>query len=83
MVTEVGAGLREFVDGDRAIVDGYPVGEMCSAGRGQTLIPWPNRIDGGRCRFDGADNQLALTEPARGNAIHGLTRWVNWTPVAP
>ena len=48
---------------------------------GAVLLPWPNRIAGGQYRFDGVDQQLALTEPARGNATHGLVRWVRWTPV--
>ena len=26
-----------------------------------------------------AEHQLALSEPAKHNAIHGLVRWVNWT----
>ncbi|MEO6142526.1 MAG: aldose 1-epimerase family protein, partial [Dermatophilaceae bacterium] len=50
-----------------------------SAGRGQLLIPWPNRIRDGRYSFGGQDHQLALTEPARGNAIHGLVRWAIWS----
>jgi aldose 1-epimerase len=54
---------------------------MCNGGRGQPLLPWPNRIDGGRFTFDGRPYQLALTEPLRGNAIHGLTRWSHWRPV--
>src|SRR5579864_2993671 len=32
--------------------------------------------------FDGAEYHLALSEPARDNAIHGLTRWVPWTRTA-
>jgi aldose 1-epimerase len=32
--------------------------------------------------FDAKDHQLALSEPALGNAIHGLTRWVPWTRTA-
>jgi aldose 1-epimerase len=66
------------VDG-APVVDGYPAGEMASGGRGQTLIPWPNRLAGGRYEFGGTAHQLALTEPTAGNAIHGLTRWANWT----
>ena len=42
------------------------------------LAPWPNRIRDGRYTFGGADHQLALTEPARHNAIHGLVNWVPW-----
>jgi aldose 1-epimerase len=79
VVTEVGAGLREYTFDDRPVIDGFEFGEQCSGGRGQTLIPWPNRVDGGRYSFDGGpEQQLPLTEPARGNAIHGLTRWVPW-----
>jgi aldose 1-epimerase len=42
------------------------------------LLPWPNRVDGGRYTFDGKQLQLDLSEPAAGNAIHGLTRWLTW-----
>jgi aldose 1-epimerase len=52
---------------------------MCSGGRGQPLLPWPNRIRDGAYTADGQHLQLALTEPARGHAIHGLTRWANWS----
>ena len=52
-----------------------------SAGHGQQLIPWPNRIRDGQYPFDGATQQLALTEPDRHNAIHGLVRHVPWTLV--
>jgi aldose 1-epimerase len=42
-------------------------------------MPWPNRIRDGRYTFGGQGEQLALTEPARGNAIHGLVRWAIWS----
>jgi aldose 1-epimerase len=51
---------------------------MCTSGRGQVLLPWPNRIEGGAYEFQGSHYQLPLSEAAAGNAIHGLTRWVNW-----
>ena len=81
VVVEVGAGLREYTVDGVPVVDGYPAGEMCSGGRGQTLIPWPNRIAGGAYEFDGTAQRLPLTEPTAGNAIHGLTRWSTWTVV--
>ncbi|MGH3793553.1 MAG: aldose 1-epimerase family protein [Pseudonocardiaceae bacterium] len=81
VVTEVGGGLRSYTAGGRAVLDGYGVDEMCTAGRGQILIPWPNRVDGGHYRFGGSELVLPLTEPEAGNAIHGLTRWANWEPV--
>jgi aldose 1-epimerase len=80
-VVEVGGGLRELRRGDWQVLDGYPVERMCNGGRGQPLMPWPNRVDGGRYTFDGRAHQLALTEPLHGNAIHGLTRWSRWRPV--
>ncbi|MDQ4104130.1 MAG: aldose 1-epimerase family protein, partial [Actinomycetota bacterium] len=82
VVTEVGGGLRSYTVAGRAVLDGYHAEEMCTAGRGQTLIPWPNRVDRGRYQFGGVEHQLSLTEPTAGNAIHGLTRWANWVPVS-
>jgi aldose 1-epimerase len=78
-VVEVGGALRSYIAGRRPLVDGYGVSERCSGARGQTLIPWPNRLRDGTYRFDGRDHQLALSEPAKHNAIHGLVRWANWS----
>jgi len=82
VVVEVGGGLRTYTAGGVDVLEGYEVDEMASAGRGQLLLPWPNRIRDGRYRFAGEELQLALTEPARHNASHGLVRWVNWRTVA-
>ena len=79
--TELGAGLRELLFRDQPVITGYPADQLPPGTAGQLLAPWPNRIDGGRYVFDGAEFQLALTEPARTNAIHGLTRWMAWTVV--
>jgi aldose 1-epimerase len=78
-VVEVGGGLRTLTSGGRDVLAGYGVDEMASAGRGQLLMPWPNRLRDGRYRFDGQEQQLALSEPARGNASHGLVRWALWS----
>jgi aldose 1-epimerase len=79
-VTELGAGLRRLSYRGRPVITEYDADEVPPAGAGQLLAPWPNRVDGGRYSFAGAAHQLDLSEPARGNAIHGLTRWVTWTP---
>ena len=79
VVTEVGAGLREYSLGDRELLDGYPADELASSGRGQLLLPWPNRIRDGVYRLDGREHRLPLNEAERGNAIHGLVRWSTWT----
>jgi aldose 1-epimerase len=76
---EVGGGIRSYTVGGQPLLDGYGADEMCSGARGQPLVPWPNRIDGGAYTFDGTPYQLALTEPEKHNAIHGLLRWRNWT----
>jgi aldose 1-epimerase len=60
------------------VVDGYAADEIASSGRGQLLIPWPNRIEDGSYEFGGRRHQLPLDEPERQNAIHGLVRWSAW-----
>jgi aldose 1-epimerase len=77
-VTEVGAGLRRYVARGRELLDGFGEDDPCRSGRGQLLLPWPNRIRDGRYAFGGAERQLPLTEPSKGNAIHGLARWESW-----
>ena len=79
VITEVGAGLRTYTLDDEDLIDGYGEDEMCSAARGAPLLPWPNRLQDGRYDFGGITYQTALTEPAKYNAIHGLTRWRNWS----
>jgi len=79
VVTECGAGLRVLEYDGTPLVDGYAEDERCSVGRGQLLLPWPNRIEDGSYSFEGVQHRLALSEPSPGNAMHGLTRWVSWT----
>jgi aldose 1-epimerase len=78
-VVEIGGGLRTYAVAGRPVLDGFARDAMCSAGRGTTLAPWPNRLRDGRYRFDGEDHQLPLSEVAHHNAIHGLVRWRPWT----
>ena len=79
VVVEVGGGLRAWSRAGRPVLAGYRAEEQCAAGRGQLLMPWPNRVADGRYSFGGRDFQLALSEPDRHNAIHGLVRWAMWT----
>ena len=79
VVVEVGAGLRTYDVGYTARLDGYADDELCPSGRGQVLMPWPNRIEDGSYEFDGRRHQLPLSEAGARNAIHGLVRWVAWT----
>ena len=81
-VTELGANLRTLRHRDVPLITEYDAGQLPPAASGELLLPWPNRIDGGRYSFGGETYQLDLSEPARGNAIHGLTRWASWQLVA-
>ena len=77
-VVSVGAGLRSLQYGGRDLVSGYAAGALCPDYRGWVLQPWPNRVGDGRYEFGGSTHQLPLTEPERGNALHGLVGWVRW-----
>ncbi|HET6684095.1 MAG TPA: aldose 1-epimerase family protein [Gaiella sp.] len=78
VIVEVGGGLRTYTVGGRDVLDGYAADELCTSGRGQVLLPWPNRIEDGSYEFEGSRHQLPLTEVSAGNAIHGLVRWATW-----
>lgn len=77
-VSTAGATLHAYDVGERPVLDGFSVTEACPAASGQLLAPWPNRIAAGCYDFAGSHHQLPINEPALGNAIHGLVRWVEW-----
>lgn len=79
VVVTVGGGIRSYRDGGGDLLDGYDAGAMADGARGQTLIPWPNRVRDGKWEWQGKKLQLALTEPEQHNAIHGLARWLGWS----
>lgn len=79
VVTESGGALRVLEHDGVPLLDGFDEGRMASGGRGQLLMPWPNRIRDGAYTWEGRDLQLGLTEPARHNASHGLVRWAAWS----
>lgn len=74
-ITEVGASLRSLRIGGLDVVPGYPEGMPTPAAAGVVLAPWPNRVRDGVWRQQGQEHHLALTEPALGNASHGLLRF--------
>jgi len=78
-IAEVGGSLGGlWHDGVAVTVESTPEA-LPPKSTGAVLMPWPNRIRDGRYRFDGVDHQLALTEPTKSNAIHGLARWARWS----
>lgn len=63
-----GVALTETADGD-----GIP--PFCS---GIALAPWPNRVRDARWTLDGETQQLDITEPDRGGALHGLLQFTDY-----
>jgi aldose 1-epimerase len=78
VVTEVGAALRLFESGGIPYTETFDAAEHPPLGCGNVLIPWPNRVAGGRWEWQGQAQQLERTEAERGNAIHGLVRHQPW-----
>ena len=80
-VVSVGAALRALTHDGRDLVVPFAEGEVRPLFRGVTLVPWPNRVVDGRYEFDGVVQQLAITEPDRGHALHGLAAWSDYRVV--
>jgi aldose 1-epimerase len=76
VVTRTGAGLRSFEVGGAPYVETYD--DKPPMGSGAVLVPWPNRTAGATWALGGERQHLEVTEPARGNAIHGLVRHTEW-----
>jgi aldose 1-epimerase len=80
-IASIGASLRELTGQGRHLVVPFAEDEVRPAYRGAVLAPWPNRVVDGRYAFAGSEYQLALTEPERGHALHGLVVWQDFTVV--
>ena len=80
-VASVGATLRTLCHDGRELVVVFEADAVRPAYRGATLAPWPNRVVDGVYTFGGVEHRLALTEPARGHALHGLASWLDFDAV--
>ncbi len=80
-VSAIGASLRTLSHHGRPLIVPYGPDEVRPLYRGALVAPWPNRVVDGRYVFDGYEHQLALTEPKRGHALHGLVNWLRWERV--
>jgi aldose 1-epimerase len=94
-LASVGATLRALRYEGRDLVVPFDADEVRPAFRGAVLAPWPNRVVDGTYRFGGTGtgtgtgdgdgdglHDLALTEPKRGHALHGLVAWTDFRTVA-
>lgn len=71
-ITQVGAGIRGLSVAGVQLTEPWDEFAPRPFFAGATLVPWPNRIRGGRWTLDDADQQLDVTEPELGHALHGL-----------
>ncbi len=77
-VLTVGAALGSLTHHGIDLVRRCRVDEFSDAFLGKTLLPWPNRIAGGRYLWDGTAHQLPLNDVAHRAALHGLVTWTEW-----
>ena len=77
-IGSVGAVLRSLrVDGVD-LTESVPAGEAPEFCNGVVLSPWPNRVRDARWMLDGAVQQLDITEPVRGGALHGVLQFAEY-----
>lgn len=81
IISSVGATLRSLTLAGRDLVVPFDADEVRPSYRGATLAPWPNRVVDGTYTFGGEERRLALTEPARGHALHGLAAWLDYEAI--
>ncbi|MFB8146774.1 aldose 1-epimerase family protein [Microbacterium sp. NPDC056003] len=81
VIASVGATLRSLTYNGRDLVVPFDADEVRPSYRGATLAPWPNRVVDGRYTFGGSEHQLALSEPARSHALHGLAAWLDFEAI--
>lgn len=79
-VATVGASLLRLTHRGRDLV--LPRGEdrVATHYEGVTLVPWANRITGGRYAVRGRELRVPVNEPGTGAALHGLGAFQHWVP---
>lgn len=79
-ITQLAAGIRSYSVGGIDVTEPYDESLATPSGCGIVLVPWPNRVANATWWWRDesgsvSEQKLAVTEPARGNAIHGLLRY--------
>lgn len=82
-IAALAGALRSYSVDGTAYVETYPDSSLPPSACGILLAPWPNRVAGGQWTLDGRTLQLDITEPALGNASHGLLRNTGYSPATP
>lgn len=81
LIAQVGASLRHVAADGVDLVPPYPHDAPTPAASGIVLFPWPNRVRDGRWSQRGETYRLSLSEPALGNASHGLLRFTPYEAI--
>jgi aldose 1-epimerase len=71
VVSEYAASLRSLTVAGTELIEPHAAIGPPPLAAGAVLVPWPNRVDGGRWMYAGVEQQLNITEAA-GHAVHGL-----------
>lgn len=80
VITQVAAGIRSYAVGGVDVTEPFDESSTPPGGCGIVLVPWPNRVKDATWWWRDesgsvTEQKLAVTEPTRGNAIHGLLRY--------
>lgn len=81
-IGQVGAVLRDYTVAGTGYTETWPADAPAPHACGVVLMPWPNRVAGGRWTWQGSPQRLDITEPETGNASHGLLRYTPYRPSA-
>jgi len=74
----VAATLRSLTVNGAHLVQPTPDDREPASSNGIVLAPWPNRVKDARWSWNDRVQQLDVTEPDRGNALHGLLRFTDY-----
>ncbi|TFD60888.1 galactose mutarotase [Cryobacterium suzukii] len=80
-IASIGASIRSLQYHGRNLIVPFDADQVRPFFRGAVLAPWPNRVVDGRYSFGGVEQQLSITEPLRGHALHGLVAWLDFAVV--
>ncbi|WP_309080434.1 aldose 1-epimerase family protein [Zhihengliuella sp.] len=78
-IAALAGSLRSYERDGVQLTETFDADEVPPLGCGILLAPWPNRVAAAQWQLDGRTQQLDITEPATGNAIHGLLRNTGYT----
>jgi aldose 1-epimerase len=72
VVSPMGGALRSLEVDGRTLIEPTLQSEPAPGLAGALLVPWPNRVEGGRWWLGSREQRFAATETGTGHALHGL-----------